>query len=307
MKEESTTKATLQQSVFERIEADKLCPHGRMLFICRDSAVWLMWLISVLVGAVAVAVTLFVIMQSQSVLYEATHDSFLAFLFDVIPYLWLVVFVGMVLLAMANLRYTKRGYRYTVVQIMASSVVLSLAGGAMLQLLGLGSVIDHRLGDGMPMYASQDKLEKTLWQAPQDGRLFGRQVATTLAPTSTIIFEDTAGERWTINVSELSSYDISLLSNFELVRMVGTTSSATERRFHACATFPWQSEIVDATWMNNERRAFLERMLAHTKQAEDRVEMIEAVAYAPGVFDAVEMNTCANLAMMRRVEKYMRE
>lgn len=306
MKEETTKSANLRQSVLERIETDKVCPHGRLLFVCRDSAVWLAWLLSVVVGAVAVAVTLYVLARSSSVFYEATHDSFVAFLFDVVPYAWLLIFTLMVVLAVTNLRYTKRGYRYTVVQIMASSVVLSLAGGAVLQLAGLGAVIDSRLGTGMPMYVSQDKMETALWQAPADGRLVGRQVETTVAPTSTIIFEDSAGARWTLDVSELSPYDLKLLSGLESVRIVGTTSNAVENRFHACATFPWKLENLPGG-ISAQRQAFLERMYAHTERANDRVKLIEAATFAPGVFDPVEMNTCANLAMMKRVEKHLHD
>lgn len=296
----------LREKVLSRITTENVCPRGRFLFICYDSLVWLFWGLSVIIGAFAVAVTIFVITHSQQTLFTVTHDSFWIYFLEVAPYLWLVVFAFMLVFAVLNLRYSRRGYRFTVVQVMASSVVLSLAGGALLQLVGFGSTLDTTLGQRMAMYLSQEKMERKLWLMPEEGRLHGRQVLGTLAPTSTVIFEDASGVRWTIDVSELSPVDISLLASEVMVRVVGTTSSPNERRFHACGTFPWRLENISGA-LSREHHAFLERMYAHTERVNERMKLIEAATFAPKLFDPVDMNTCANLAMNRRIEKHLQD
>jgi hypothetical protein len=307
MNEETTKATSVRETVLTRIEAEKVCPRGRFIFWCKDTAVWVLWGGSVVLGAIAIAVTLFAVTQTRFMLHEVTHDSFLGFVAVTVPYLWLVVFVAMTLLAVFNLRCTKRGYRYGVLQIMASSLILSLAGGAFLQIVGVGSLIDSRLGQGMPMYRSQEKVETALWQAPQEGRLLGRQITVATDATSTVLFKDATGVEWNVYVAELSPYDIALLASMEPVRLVGTTSHSTERYFHACATFPGSQKAMGPRELQSERQAFLERMYAHTEQSSELVELTEFVTFAPGTFDPEAMKVCANLAMMHRIEKYMKE
>jgi hypothetical protein len=207
----------LKDSVINTIDQENVCPRSRWFFVCKETLVWIFWALSVVVGALAVAVTLFVVSHSQYALYEASHDSFLTFFVGTLPYLWIILFAVMSYLAVTNLRHTKRGYRYCAWKVVASSMVLSLAGGAVLQLFGFGHAIDYKLGQEMKMYMSQEKQEMRLWQTPNDGRLIGRQVLVTTVPTSTVVFEDTAGARWTLDVSELSARDLNLLSTERLV------------------------------------------------------------------------------------------
>ncbi len=86
----SESTSSLKQTVLARIDQENVCPRGRWLFHSRECVVWTLWLVTVLVGALAVAVSLFVIAQRQYALYEATHDNFLTFLVTVLPYLWII-------------------------------------------------------------------------------------------------------------------------------------------------------------------------------------------------------------------------
>ena len=64
----------------ERIEEEKVRPRSRMFFQGRECIIWTLWLISMLVGTLAVAITLYVITHHQYALYEATHENFFTFL-----------------------------------------------------------------------------------------------------------------------------------------------------------------------------------------------------------------------------------
>lgn len=291
---------TLRERVLSCIDNERVCPRGRFLFLCYDSIVWILWGLSVIIGALAVAVALFVVSESRTRLFLITHDSFWAFFLDVAPYVWVVVFGVMSLFAIVNLRHTKRGYRYTVVQLLASSVILSLAGGAALQLVGFGHGLDTALGKRVPMYVSQEKFEKKLWLMPEEGRLIGRQVVATVAPTSTVIFEDIAGERWTVTVTDLSAYDVALLASEATVRMVGTSSDSVGRRFHACGTLPdGGGETADN--MVREHRAFVERMYSHvSKEQPEAAITLFSHREDRGAVEGQE-SLCATVPLLRRI------
>ena len=232
-------KESCKSGVMSRIECGEVCPRSRRFFQTRECAVWFLWAVSVVVGALAVAVTFFVFTHRQYALYEATHDTFFTFMVDVLPLLWIFVFGVMVLVAVYNLRHTKRGYKYPLWQIFGSSMVLSLAGGAALHLLGLGYTTDHMLGQKMDMYNSQDKIEQKMWQDPEEGRLLGRFDGPLPAPSTLVVFNDIKGQEWQVNIDELSADERELIERNETVRLLGKISDKDMMTFHSCGAFPW--------------------------------------------------------------------
>jgi hypothetical protein len=267
-------------SVMSRIECGEVCPRSKRFFQTRECAVWALWALSVVVGALAVAVTLFVLTHRQYALYEATHDNFLTFMVEVLPFVWIIVFAAMAGLGVYELRRTKRGYRYPLWQIVASSMVLSLAGGAALQLFGLGYATDHMLGQRMGMYDSQEKIEKRLWQNPKEGRLIGAQTAPLKAPAVVVEFEDVEGALWHIDVLDLSQAEQNLLAEQRPVRLIGVTDGKEENRFHPCGVFPWSlDKPLSREDLHAAREAFetkvhgfaekTEHMISPSKKDED--------------------------------------
>ncbi len=298
-----TQNKNLKSTLFERIEEEKVCPRSRMFFKGRECFIWTLWLISVVAGALAVAISLFVVTHHQYALYEATHENFFTFLVEALPYIWIILFGTMSFVAIYNLRHTKQGYKYSVPFILMSSVVLSFAGGSALQLFGFGYTVDSLLGNQMPMYMSQEKVERKLWQQPDAGRLIGSQVMTTLATTSTVVFEDTNGIRWRMEIHELFPHDQELLSSQKLVRVLGKTLNTEARVFHACSVFPWmmekQTTLKD---MSAERDSFLKRAYEQKKMADNRLALMEQAAFASSSVDNVpSMRVCAEIAAIRRV------
>jgi hypothetical protein len=149
--DDQPNKESCRESVMNRIVGEHISPHSKLFFQSREFAVWSLWVTSIVIGALAVAVTSFVLTHHEYALYEATHDNFLTFFIGALPYLWIITFGIMAFVAVYNLRHTKHGYRYPVWQIFLSSFVLSIAGGSVLQVFGMGYSVDHMLGRQMPM------------------------------------------------------------------------------------------------------------------------------------------------------------
>lgn len=284
-----------------RIGCGEVCPRSKTFFQTRECAVWLLWGISAIVGAFAVAVTLFVLNYRQYGLYEATHDNFFTFMVEALPLIWIVVFGLMILVSVYELRSTKRGYRYPLWQILLSSVVVSLAGGAALQLVGFGYTTDHMLGEHMGMYNSQDKLERKMWQNPEDGRMLGKQVHPLLPPNKTIDFVDVDGRDWLVDVTELTEAELELLGTKESVRLIGALSEENEDIFHSCGVFPWQLEKqVSREDLSAARKAFETKVHGYGEQAEHA--MLKVSGKEDDDIDDVE-SPCSETPIMKRFNK----
>lgn len=315
----------LKHAVFERIERENVCPRSRLFFQSRECVVWTLWLVTVLVGALAIAVSLFVVVHRRYALYEATHDNFLTFLVAVLPYLWVGTFLIMITFAVYNLRHTKRGYRYPLWVVAGSSVVLSFAGGSFLQFLGLGAAIDREFGERMVTYPSQQRMELALWQAPAEGRLVGAMRGPVGVATSTVWFTDSVGARWQVDISDFYPGDHEVLSTRERVRLIGietTPAGSSTSTFHACGAFPWLygRAGMDTDRFQAARLEFVRRIAERREHMEERMSAAMATSVATsgsaggqGVPGSVTVATfaaptealgpCAKLPVLTRVER----
>ena len=291
---------TLRSSVYDRIDCEKICPHSRLFFLTQEYFIWAVWISSILIGALAVAVSLFVLKYRQYAFYEATHENFFTFVIEALPYLWIIIFGLMAFVAVYNIRHTKKGYRYPLWQILGSSMVLSLAGGAALQTFGFGYSVDHLLGQQMRMYGSQEKLEEKLWQNPNEGRLIGHMLHQAMVPTSTVVFTDEAGGVWQVDVSELSIDERDLLEAEETVRLIGQISEKDIKLFHSCGAFPWTADKpMSRADMHAAREAFVMKVESYKERAEKIAKPKEE---AEELKEESE-NLCGTIAPVRRMQK----
>lgn len=294
-----TTPKALKDSLFARIESEKVCPRSRLFFQGREFSLWALWLLSVVVGAFAIAVTMFVVVHGQYALYEATHENFLTFMVEALPYLWIVTFGVMVYVAIYNIRHTKRGYRYPLWVILSSSIIVSFAGGSVLQLLGFGYEVDELLGKHMMLYTSQQKFEQQLWQDPDDGRLLGVQTYTTLSPSTTVVFRDVNGQSWTMNITELPPGDADMLASQEVVRLIGKAIDEDLHIFHVCGVFPWIHERdLSVREMSDQREHFLERVSEHANKG--KMAKLEMRGTSLASTTLATESVCADIAPVRR-------
>lgn len=299
MREIQPSPKPLKDKLFSRIEEEHVCPHSRLFFKGRELFFWSFWLISVVVGALAVAVALFVVLSGQYAFYQATHENFFTFMVEALPYLWILTFIVMSYGAVYQIRHTKRGYRHSLFVVLVSSMLLSVAGGSALQLFGFGHEIDEVLGRHLSLYTSQKKFVERLWQDPAAGRLVGAQVYTTLAPTSTIILEDVAGQRWTIQVNELSLADTEMLASGAVVRILGKPIDEVLHLFHSCGVFPWAEERQRTrAEMSEERERYVEKVGVHARQAMENKPRLVGSSIASTTLTVESI--CATIKPVRR-------
>ncbi|MCA9365444.1 hypothetical protein KC723_00985 [Candidatus Kaiserbacteria bacterium] len=299
-------KSKLSECVIERICTERVTPKSKLYFCLREVLVWILWAISVVVGILAVSVTVYVYLHTHFSIYEATHDTFILFAYEALPYLWLGVFVLMTVLAIIHLRCTKHGYRHSLIKLTVSSILFSIFGGVLIYYTGFGHILDTKLGKMIPMYKSLETREMSLWQMPEEGRLVGVYTKVDGEESPYIIFRDYAGEVWIINTADLFERDIELLTTEAQVRVIGVVIDSVGMNFHACGVFPW---MYDKTYMPmdemaKERREFLQRVYAQKSRVLNKAKELESEVFDNEVNKP--MGLCAELAIVRRIEESMR-
>ena len=296
----------VKNTVLSRIVGENICPRARVWYRCRECGVWTLWLLTILLSAAAGAVSFFVIMHRQYALFEATHESFLSFMFEVLPYLWLVVFIIAAGFAYYHFRHTRHGYRYSFLSIAGATVVASLSGGIFLHYFGMSFHFDDFLGKYLPgVYVSQSMMEEKFWQQPEDGRLIVTLVSE-LDPGAVALVMDVEGIQRVIDITELFTPDVELLRAGTQVRLLGRVlDGAHESTFRACGVFPWlYTHMVPMEQFRRDREAAIARLYDHRDRAraEARAYLTAEVAGVTSL-SPPPARACAEIAAVKRLRE----
>lgn len=260
--------SALTTSVLRTIERTHVKQLPRWQFTAGEYALWLLWALSVCIGALAFSVIIFFSIHAQYAPIEATHERSFQFFLEVMPYAWVLVFVVMAGLSHYNLRHTKRGYKFAVWQILLSSIVVSFMGGMVLHTAGVGFKVDNIIATHFPILPAFQTLEARMWQSPAEGRMLGMFTATTAEP-HIVAFTDAKGEVWKLNTQELNPLDMEMLFDAHKVRILGisaTTSSSTDGYFYGCGVLPFITHNESWLELRSQRERFVERMEDHYKK-----------------------------------------
>lgn len=268
----------IKDSVLARLETEDIRPTSRWYWLTQEYGLWIIWFISVALGALSVAVIMFLSIYIGYSFYEATHRNFLTFLMETVPYLWLLAFLALIVVAYINVRYTRRGYRYPFILVIGSSFGFSVLGGMFLHYLGAGYQLDRLLGEYVPAYQSRAEFELVSWQDPADGRLVGTaRVPDESGAIQGVIFTDIRAHEWQLSTPDLRERDNRLLRSGERVRVLMATSSDTGGDiFVVCGVFPWMADTAPAiSRLRADRTFFIESVRERQERIRGVIKQVE--------------------------------
>ena len=264
MENNSQLNNSLSEKILNRIEKERIQPASKITFQIKNQLFWFLWIISILIGALAVAATFFVIFHSDWQTYNATYQGFFDFIFHSLPYIWILTLLIFLLLAHQNLRHTKYGYRYSKAPIILLSITISLIVGSSLYSFGVGEILDKALGSYIPFYEPAMNNLQGRWNKPEKGLIAGE--VTNIAPDfSAFTVHSFDDKTWVIDGKDLLHIDHLILSENDFVKVVGVPvqidnysliSSSTPLSFHACLVLPWLKSVHP---YENERNVSRER------------------------------------------------
>ncbi len=240
----SNNSENLKSKIFELIERDKIKPTSKMYFAVKDKALWSLLLISMIFGSIACSVMIFSFANSEAGFYDMTNDSFLDFIFNVTPYLWVILFVVFGLIGYENFKHTNKGYRYSFGLIVAVGLVVNIALGIVLHSLGFSKIIDQDFSLDSSFVRSSDSLRRANWNQPDRGIISG-QVVSFSDGSSTFVLKDFNGNLWTVSSMYIPNVSWDLISTSSEIRVIGvkqnvyfpSTSSSTATRGSSTAPY----------------------------------------------------------------------
>jgi hypothetical protein len=187
-----------ERNVLKEIERRGLAPRPAIYFLAKRSVFWTLAALSIVLGAISVAVGLYAIED-----FYATGDrNFSDMPFDEVltslPIAALVCLVLFTLSAVAGLRNTRRGYRWRPAAVVAIATAASLALGLALNAADAGRAVHKFLAATFPAYAAYTYVPYDEWRRPDQGYLGG--TALSVDGKTSLQLRDFDGRLWTVDI-----------------------------------------------------------------------------------------------------------
>lgn len=146
----------LSRNILKEIETRGATPKPRWYFLTMRAIFWLLVTLSILVGAIAISVGWYVFFDNDGLHVSITN------LFQVIPYIWIVVLVLFIFCAYWGFRQTRKGYRYSAKLVVGLLLIASGALGLLFDNWDVGQkvhkyLLSHTNFYNPLIYSSEDQ------------------------------------------------------------------------------------------------------------------------------------------------------
>lgn len=197
------TEQQFEDKILSEIKKQGAGPIPRWRFLLQDYVVWAVGILSLVAGALAFSVFIYLFINNDWEIYHELSGSFLEFFVLTLPYFWILFLVLFVFVLNYNVKHTKHGYRYPLFLLILTSITSSMLLGLVFFKAGFGRTLDRILGESAPFYAEIINPRMGFWSRPEDGRLAG-VVVRQVDDTQYILF-DRRRHEWQVNFSLFSS------------------------------------------------------------------------------------------------------
>lgn len=217
----------IEDEILNKISEEKLTPKPRWEFLLKNIYFWIIGFVTVILGALSVAASIFVVKNIRWEFYEATHDNLFVFAVEFIPYLWITLFAIMLFFSYRIIRKTDHGYKYHLPIIAGVIFSASLFFGILFFFVGFGEIVEHDFGSRIPMHLGLEAKDRMLWNHPEDGMLIGELSLV----DGKYILNTPGDESWNLITEHLDVNMLDSIRDGDFTRVVGFVK---DNDFYVC-------------------------------------------------------------------------
>jgi hypothetical protein len=225
----------LAKKVLESIEKGGLAPRPYAYFLAKRSVFWTLAALSILLGAVSVAVLIFATQDYLATGGRGFDEMPLDDVFEYLPYVWLATLAAFLASAYYAMRHTPGGYRYKTWQLLSAALAICGALGVALHAADAGRRVHGFLSRTVPAYDSITRSPAKVAPAPALGVLTG--AVQSFDGKSMLTLKDFTGKVWSVDVTGAKITLDAPLGGEEDVEIKGVQTGPAA--FHAQSIADW--------------------------------------------------------------------
>lgn len=225
----------LSKSIIGKIKKKQIKPTPKWVFLLKNSFIWGLFVLSVLFGSIALSIIFFQYRDAGWDIYSQMGEGVVEFVLLALPYFWIILMIGFIVLAYYNFRHTKTGYRYNVFAIVGLSLMISLILGSTLYASGFSEKLEN-LFQEIPHYEKLHFGKQMLWQRPGEGLLAGTVLR--VQKDKIFLLQDFKRQVWEVDAKDAKIGPGVMLEKGQRIRMIG--EKAGDHEFRAFRIAPWK-------------------------------------------------------------------
>lgn len=231
-------KKDFSSKILDVIKEGKIKPKPRWEFLLKDYAILATGILSIIIGGLAVAVIIFMVVNSNWDLLPYFNRTRAGHFFVSLPYYWLLSLSLFILIAYYNLKHTKKGYRYTLHSVVLISIGTSMILGVFFYSVGVGRTIDNTFSRRLPIYKDVAHRIPKEFISPGNGILAGKILD--IEENFILVKAEREDREWFVDVSNLRQKCVPEYDEEDRVIIMGEINEGNT--FIAFGIRPWDKE-----------------------------------------------------------------
>ena len=228
----------ISQIVLEKIKESGIKPISKNVFNFKRVLFWSLVGFAVLIGAVSFSITLSLLFNNDWYLYNKFGFGFIL---KSLPYFWVICLLVFTILGEFYYRKTLLGHRHRMMTIVGVYVVLTVIIGSILNLSGLGEIIEQSISQNVPVYNAVIFDKDGFWSQPEEGLLLGKII---LIDGNLIKIVDTDSIIWDININNASIDKQVKIEVGKIIKIIGIKKD-NKTVFNAEEIYPAENSIKE--------------------------------------------------------------
>jgi len=214
----------ISEKTLKEIEEKKIVPQSHWNFILKNGVFWFLFLISIIIGSLAVATIIFMLTDYDWEAYKYMDKTQIEYIFLAIPYFWVIILIIFLTFAYYNFRHTRKGYIYEFYVVIVVNLFASVLLGTSLFFDGFDPEINEALLKNVPLYHKCVCTKEDIWDLPDKGLLGGK--VTMIKNQDEFTLRDFHGNFWEVELENNKwPEEIPFQSGVE-IKMVGQREGA---------------------------------------------------------------------------------
>ncbi len=220
--------------LIEKMKLQNIKPKPSWHFTAKGIFFWIVFFVSILLGAFAFSIVLFTIQQIDFDLISHMSHSWLEFLIGLAPFFWIISLIIFLIIAMIGIKNSKKGYKFSYSSLIAFSTSFSILLGTIFFIGGGAQWLENAFSVRIGLYEGVQAKKMKLWMMPEKGYLAGTIIKVT---ETSLELNDFTDQTWTINIEQANVPSVVLLVEGEKVKIIGEIES--DNNFRANEIRPW--------------------------------------------------------------------
>ena len=222
------------ENLIEKIKAEKVKPIPKWRFTVKEKTISIIFLLALIFGGLSFSIILFAIQQLDFSLITHMSHSKLEFSLAILPFLWIILLIIFLVLAMLGIKNSKSGYKFSLGKLFLFNTSLSILIGTFFFISGGAGWLENKFAVNVASYESIKEKKEKMWTMPEEGYLSG--TVKQIKPTE-FELKSFNGDIWMVNYENADIPDFMELVEGQQIKIIGKINS--EGNFRADQIRPW--------------------------------------------------------------------